>query len=636
MKILYKIFLVSFLLFVVATAFPFAVKATCTCSCTPKKNLVSESKDMDQNTQSVCGQATSNVTLPEQTDADACQKACAALPAPGGVGTPPCYNASGQSTCGSGSTAACWCDAGSGAYHKSDTASQSDCQTTCTGLNQKFVAWSNAGPPQAASANAAPCPPGGDWTSTNCATAKNEDGTLIGVWKPPNGETKGPYCFYNNAPIKLGVGLGTLTQANIAQYLAAAYQLGLGIAAALAVIFIMIGGFRYLSAAGGSGVEQGKEMIKNAVIGLVLAALSYTLLQTVNPDLLSLRLPSVQLIKQCSIKPVDCGSRDSTTCEKNSADSSQRCSWNAKLSICQDLSMSQSGTAGQVGGPCKVDASGNKTCDLGDCVVISSNEAKCSQFAKCQACQNDTTYDSNGAIATRLPQQCNANGGYPVKCIDHMCADINSNNPPKSGTTPTNDNYISCTNGSCSTDANCPANQKCNDNHVCIVANQGTTGCTSDGDCRIQDGQKCVKQQTAGGWITACCANGDPNGCLGCSSDSSCSNGTFCLMQSRVSLTQSSSPFDPSMVGKCVNGLSAGSPCDGDKMCLTGQCINNKCSSAVKIYPCDAATIKPLIDRNIIKNADEFCQTQAGGGLGAGYTCNIYGQCSNGTATYSP
>ena len=526
MKLKNKIFLLPALLIIVAAGFPVAVKATCGCTCQPVTTEFTNPGSTTVISKPNCAQARSDVTLPDQTDLPACTAACKALPAPGGIGTPPCYNSAGGGTCSSGSTVACWCDSGSGAYKKTDTASQTDCQNICTGLSQKFVAWSNAGPTQAISGNDVKCPVGGIWTQPDCENAKNSAGTLIGVWKAPTGQTSGPYCYYNNAPINLGVGLGTLTQANLSQYLAAAYQLGLGIAAVLAVIFIMIGGFRYMSAAGGAGVEEGKGMIKNAVIGLVLAALSYTLLLTVNPDILSLRLPSIQLIKACDIKPVDCGSiKNGPDC--GNADPSLKCSWDSKGSMCLSLANTQSGTPGQLGGDCKVDpATGNGSCDVGDCVDLGNGEKKCSQFAKCQACQNDTTYDSSGAIAARLPQQCQPSkpSGLPIKCISHMCADVNPNNPPKVGSTPSNDNYILCTGTSgCTSDAQCGTG-KCGDNHICQVSNQGSLGCTKDSDCSSSNAQKCVSftqsgyvvSDTSPLWKTACCANGDGKGCLGC------------------------------------------------------------------------------------------------------------------------
>ena len=121
------------------------------------------------------------------------------------------------------------------------------------------------------------------WTEGECKTVK-------GDWQNND-------CYVKQVPVNLGVSIGGLSKATLSQYIGAGFNLGVGLAAVFAVIFIMIGGFRYLYAAGGGEVDAAKGMIKNAIIGLVLTAMSYTLLQTVNPALVSLELPPVKLVK---------------------------------------------------------------------------------------------------------------------------------------------------------------------------------------------------------------------------------------------------------------------------------------------------------------------------------------------------
>jgi Papain-like cysteine protease AvrRpt2. len=83
----------------------------------------------------------------------------------------------------------------------------------------------------------------------------------------------------------------------ISVYLVGAYKMGVGIAAILAVIMIMVGGFIWIAAAGDAGrIGQAKTMISGAVIGLILTVGSYIALQTVNPDLVNftaLKIPVV-------------------------------------------------------------------------------------------------------------------------------------------------------------------------------------------------------------------------------------------------------------------------------------------------------------------------------------------------------
>jgi|GEM_PF-1946589 len=83
----------------------------------------------------------------------------------------------------------------------------------------------------------------------------------------------------------------------IAVYLAGVFKFGVAAAAVLAVIMIMVGGFRWIIAGGGPQVAEAKKMISNAVIGLFIAFGTYTVLELVNPDLIrfkNLKLPIVE------------------------------------------------------------------------------------------------------------------------------------------------------------------------------------------------------------------------------------------------------------------------------------------------------------------------------------------------------
>ncbi|MBI4090033.1 MAG: hypothetical protein HY421_01395 [Candidatus Kerfeldbacteria bacterium] len=83
------------------------------------------------------------------------------------------------------------------------------------------------------------------------------------------------------------------------RYVSNFYVFFAGVAGILAVVMMMWGGFHYITAAGNpQRMNEGKEIISNAVIGLVLLLTSYLLLNTVNPRLIQLRVPSLQYIQQ--------------------------------------------------------------------------------------------------------------------------------------------------------------------------------------------------------------------------------------------------------------------------------------------------------------------------------------------------
>lgn len=72
----------------------------------------------------------------------------------------------------------------------------------------------------------------------------------------------------------------------LSQYIVSIYKYIVGIAAILASIMIMIGGFIWLTSAGNpSRITQAKEFIVGALTGLFLALFSYLILFTINPQL---------------------------------------------------------------------------------------------------------------------------------------------------------------------------------------------------------------------------------------------------------------------------------------------------------------------------------------------------------------
>ena len=91
-----------------------------------------------------------------------------------------------------------------------------------------------------------------------------------------------------------GVRFTPATQSNgvvsipfLAQYITGIYRVSVGLGAILAAIMIVYGGFRYLLAATLPGVKEGKEVIQNAFIGLVVLLSSYLILNTINPALVT-------------------------------------------------------------------------------------------------------------------------------------------------------------------------------------------------------------------------------------------------------------------------------------------------------------------------------------------------------------
>ncbi|MCX6779866.1 MAG: pilin, partial [Candidatus Magasanikbacteria bacterium] len=94
---------------------------------------------------------------------------------------------------------------------------------------------------------------------------------------------------------------------NIGEFIKYNYNLGLSIAGILAVIMVVVAGIQWVTSGGNSEmISSAKKRIGGAMIGLLIAYLSYTILNTVNPALVNLRLPSVFLIRPFKETPEFC------------------------------------------------------------------------------------------------------------------------------------------------------------------------------------------------------------------------------------------------------------------------------------------------------------------------------------------
>lgn len=92
------------------------------------------------------------------------------------------------------------------------------------------------------------------------------------------------------------------------------YNLALSIAGILAVIMIVIAGIQWVTSGGNSEmISSAKKRIGGALIGLLIAYLSYTILSIVNPALVNLRLPQAWMIRPSKVGPEWCRDSESAS-----------------------------------------------------------------------------------------------------------------------------------------------------------------------------------------------------------------------------------------------------------------------------------------------------------------------------------
>lgn len=88
------------------------------------------------------------------------------------------------------------------------------------------------------------------------------------------------------------------------EYINYLFIFGLGLIAILALAQMMVGGITYILAAGNvTKVEDAKNTIQQALLGLGLLLVSYLLLKTINPDLVNLRAPNLAPLKFKGVLP---------------------------------------------------------------------------------------------------------------------------------------------------------------------------------------------------------------------------------------------------------------------------------------------------------------------------------------------
>ena len=75
----------------------------------------------------------------------------------------------------------------------------------------------------------------------------------------------------------------------LTQYISAVYNYLIGISVIAAAIMIVFGGFKYIIASSISQVKDGKETIKDAILGLVLIFGAYTIFAVINPAAINLK-----------------------------------------------------------------------------------------------------------------------------------------------------------------------------------------------------------------------------------------------------------------------------------------------------------------------------------------------------------
>ncbi len=147
------------------------------------------------------------------------------------------------------------------------------------------------------------------WTKENCEAQIKANGwdfneKLNWLKGEPNGEcgSWGGCIPAGQTQLSITLGEQGSVMANLGDYIKKIYLYLIGIGALVATILIIKGGFEWTTSAGNpTRVTSAKSSITGALLGLFLLLGSYTLLYTINPDLLRLKLPRVFMVRALTL-----------------------------------------------------------------------------------------------------------------------------------------------------------------------------------------------------------------------------------------------------------------------------------------------------------------------------------------------
>src|SRR3989339_69594 len=94
---------------------------------------------------------------------------------------------------------------------------------------------------------------------------------------------------------------------NIVDFIQYIYRYGFIAGTIIAVAMVIMSGMFWIFSGGNTdGITKAKNKLSGAVIGLILLAISYTILNLINPYLVNLRVPSVWAVNRIGLAPAVC------------------------------------------------------------------------------------------------------------------------------------------------------------------------------------------------------------------------------------------------------------------------------------------------------------------------------------------
>lgn len=440
-------------------------------------------------------------------------------------------------------------------------------------------------------------------------------------------------CYAPQAPfVSLSFPFGDLIgkeQVSIGMYVQEAYKFGFVMAIALAILMIIIGGFLWILGGAADTIGTAKDMIIQAIIGLVILSSAYLLLNTINPRLVSLDIPQIPVVRPLTVATKS--SCDRTTDGTGTKEAGEFCTGGGNVNDCRagltcyeiDKTLETGalvavaapfvimGGASLAGGAAALSAkSAVVTAGKGVASIarlaglrvlaFTAKKAKNAVFHPIRTA-GTITY---GTIAAEVGQsvynfyeetQVNIDG-CTEEDLEHyqgVCIKLAVNSVPDNGTCRTDSNCLSgkclCSEGSeKNDDGQCPGAFG-----ICTSGDEGNV-CYTDKDCKESLDLKCLDTFLIGGARFAYCTSSSNRGIgLVCGKNSDCKPGLVChegncydiekksycaknipcpsgysCQEHKCKLTDSNAEVNGSVGMQCLDDLN----CYGELFCDEGKC----------------------------------------------------------------
>ncbi|MBU0649123.1 pilin [Patescibacteria group bacterium] len=428
------------------------------------------------------------------------------------------------------------------------------------------------------------------WPENECdAVCQGPDECFSGQ-APECTEGRG-YCFTDATATELSVPIGGVASVrDMGSYIALIYNYLIGVVTIVAIVMIMYGGFRWVTAAGSQGrIGAAKETIIAAVIGLVLALFSYTILSVINPSLLQLSMPPIKRVRPIYFEVLPARCQDYTTeadCKENKYNFNSEykgCQWKAFEGFGEQCTIAER-DPGQPGNVCKA---GDK-CDRGKCT-----EKEIRLALGPYASNTARKYCTDGTMDMPCVWDTDCNKG--LKCDEDIkaCVGIKGGRPSMAEC----DNDGQCSSGLCYSGQCRPGleNKSC----AKLGMQEG-----DDDLCSKSQGYKCVELGLGTSFHNFwCCppSSRDGNGCyISCSIDSQCGKNAkgqdmYCWAVSTIAIFKKEGSDDKlprnvaQWAGRCYIKEPSGNYCLNDSGCASNKCDGMKAKNR------DDGDIKDLI-----------------------------------------